>query len=57
MYRVYHNGKLKSYTFFQSYEQARQFVRKLLRKTFSQVTPDGTNPIISGSGFDIRKAS
>lgn len=55
MYRVYLNGRIKSFTFFNDYEQARQFVRKLLRKAFYQVTPDGTNPIMAGSGFDIRK--
>lgn len=56
MYKVYKDGKLKSFTFFFDYEEARQFVRKLLRPFRStSFTPDGSNPIIEGSGYEIRR--
>lgn len=57
MYRVYKNGRIKSYTYFESYEKARQFVRKLLRRNpYAYFTPDGSNPIIVASGYEIRRS-
>lgn len=55
MYRVYFNRKVKSFTLFPDYELARQWVRKQLRKMGAAITPDGSNPVMEGSGFEIRR--
>lgn len=57
MYRVFFNNRVIPSLKFPTYEQARSWVRKALRKKEHFRTPSGTNPIMLLSPYGIRKVN
>lgn len=65
MYAVYRYNRRAVKSLFPSYEKARQHARKLARKFangavfkgFYRFTPDGSQPVVSDTPYNVRKVA